>query len=320
MSKKLTTEQCIQKSIKKHGFGRYDYSKVVYITNDTKIKIICLVCHNIFEQRPSDHWRGRGCDFCGGSKKDEKHFFLKANKKHNFKFSYKNSKYINNKIKIEIKCLKHDNIFYQSPTAHLKGSGCNICISKSTEEFIKEAQTIHLGKNYIYDEVVYSGAHNKVKIICPHHGPFYQTPSNHLTQSSCPQCSHGNISKSEILWLESLNIPVECRQTYIVINGRKFKVDAYDDKTNTIYEFNGDYWHGNPKKYSYDTFHKLKKMKMGELYDYTIERENIIKNAGYNLVVIWESEWKKKSKKPSRIAREYNKSNLTLPYLEFLHK
>ena len=27
-------------------------------------------------------------------------------------------------------------------------------------------------------------------------------------------------------------------------------VDGYDSKTNTIYEFNGDFWHGNPNIYN----------------------------------------------------------------------
>ena len=29
----------------------------------------------------------------------------------------------------------------------------------------------------------------------------------------------------------------------------KFKADGYDENTKTIYEFHGDYWHGNPKKH-----------------------------------------------------------------------
>jgi hypothetical protein len=29
----------------------------------------------------------------------------------------------------------------------------------------------------------------------------------------------------------------------------------------------------------------------GQLYDETIERENNIRSLGYNLVVMWESEW-----------------------------
>lgn len=29
-----------------------------------------------------------------------------------------------------------------------------------------------------------------------------------------------------------------------------------------------------------------------ELYDNTIKRENLLKQAGYNLITVWESDWK----------------------------
>lgn len=47
-------------------------------------------------------------------------------------------------------------------------------------------------------------------------------------------------------WLNLINIPKEKRQITISILNKKYKVDAFDDTTNTIYEFYGDFWHGNP--------------------------------------------------------------------------
>ena len=38
-----------------------------YIDSKTKIKIICPK-HNIFEQLPYEHLRGKGCPFCGREK------------------------------------------------------------------------------------------------------------------------------------------------------------------------------------------------------------------------------------------------------------
>lgn len=40
-TKKLTTEEFIEKARKVHG-DKYDYSKVQYINNSTKI---CIICH-----------------------------------------------------------------------------------------------------------------------------------------------------------------------------------------------------------------------------------------------------------------------------------
>lgn len=58
-----------------------------------------------------------------------------------------------------------------------------------TEEFIKKAIEKH-GKKYDYSKVEY-GRNNseKVEIVCPIHGSFFQTPSNHLNNHGCPKCA-----------------------------------------------------------------------------------------------------------------------------------
>lgn len=51
---------------KVHG-DLYDYSKVIYVNNSTKIKIVCLK-HGEFEQAPDKHLAGQGCPICNYSK------------------------------------------------------------------------------------------------------------------------------------------------------------------------------------------------------------------------------------------------------------
>ena len=63
MPAKLTTEQWIEKAKAVHG-DKYDYSKVVYKNNNTKVTIICPE-HGEFEQRPAVHLKGHGCKMCG---------------------------------------------------------------------------------------------------------------------------------------------------------------------------------------------------------------------------------------------------------------
>ncbi len=70
-----------------------------------------------------------------------------------------------------------------------------------------------------------------------------------------------------------------------------YHADGYCAETNTIYEFHGDYWHGNPKIYDSKYTNKVVNIPMGELYQKTINRENKIKELGYNLVVMWESDF-----------------------------
>ncbi|ARF11443.1 hypothetical protein Klosneuvirus_1_300 [Klosneuvirus KNV1] len=53
----------------------------------------------------------------------------------------------------------------------------------------------------------------------------------------------------------------------------------------------------HPDYYKPDDLHPIRKIKNKEIYNKTINKENIIKKAGYKLVVIWEHEWKKLNKK-----------------------
>lgn len=78
-------------------------------------------------------------------------------------------------------------------------------------------------------------------------------------------------------------------------NGKSTTIsfDGYCKKTNTVYEFHGDYWHGNPKKYDPNKRNEVAGKTFGELYKKTKARERYIKSQGYTLVVMWESEYDK---------------------------
>ncbi|MEM9403215.1 MAG: hypothetical protein AAGA44_12105 [Pseudomonadota bacterium] len=58
----------------------------------------------------------------------------------------------------------------------------------TTEEFIAKARSTH-GEKYDYTGVVYESSAKKVEIVCPKHGPFFQTPNKHLMGRSCPACA-----------------------------------------------------------------------------------------------------------------------------------
>lgn len=58
----------------------------------------------------------------------------------------------------------------------------------NTQDFIKKAKQIHENK-YDYSKVDYVNSHTKVCIICPEHGEFWQTPSNHLNKTHACGCS-----------------------------------------------------------------------------------------------------------------------------------
>ena len=78
-----------------------------------------------------------------------------------------------------------------SPNAHLRGHRCPKCYGtpkKTLAVFIRQAKEVH-GDKYDYSKVVYNSTDEKVCIICPEHGEFWQTPYSHLKGSGCPICS-----------------------------------------------------------------------------------------------------------------------------------
>ena len=131
--------------------------------------------------------------------------------------------------------------------------------------------------------------HFWIKIICKKHGEFLQTPKDHLNGNGCSKCVN-RVSKSEIKWLDSLNIKEKNRQISLPGLSNYIKVDGYDPETNTVYEFLGSYYHGDPIKYNLNDYNKKTKTTFKELYDRTIEKEIKIRKAGYNYQFIWEED------------------------------
>ena len=77
------------------------------------------------------------------------------------------------------------------------------------------------------------------------------------------------------------------REKELKINKKYLKVDGYDEKNNTVYQFHGCYWHGCQKCYKKDDLNKEKNKLMIDLYNNTIETSKNIKNNGYKLIEIF---------------------------------
>jgi hypothetical protein len=69
--------------------------------------------------------------------------------------------------------------------------------NKKSKDFILRSRIKHNNK-YNYDLVLYENCRTKVKIICPVHGVFEQTPDAHLySGSGCEKCAREARRKSE---------------------------------------------------------------------------------------------------------------------------
>ena len=205
--RRKSTEQFIEEAILVHG-NKYDYSKTKYINNKTKVCIICPK-HGEFWQAPVKHlMAGQGCPKCNkrGSIKKEgvntvtftdktdygKIFIDRAKTKHNDKYDYTKTEYINNHTKVCIICPKHGE-FWQAPHYHLAGRGCPKCGRKivTTETYIEAVKDIY-GDKYDYSQINYINRNTPINIICPEHGVFQINPIPFLsnkTAEHCPICS-----------------------------------------------------------------------------------------------------------------------------------
>jgi len=297
--KKIKSQEYVINQFKKVHGDTYDYSLVEYKNTDTKVKIKCKI-HGIFEQKPDNHKQGHGCPECGGHMlKIQEHIIKEFKEVHGNKYDYSLVKYKNAKTKIKIKC-KQGHTFEQLPGCHKKGYNCPVCschIQKTQEQVIKQFREIH-GDKYDYSLVEYIGVDFKVKIKCKIHGIFNITPYHHYSrEQGCPKCISNKISKKSIQYIEFLKVTIPHIQYFYSKNGEykiknsKYKADGYDNELNTIYEFHGDFWHGNPNRYNLNDMNCITKKTFRELFNDTKKKEKYCLDNGYKYKCVWETEW-----------------------------
>ena len=241
----MTKEEFIEKAKQVHGY-KYDYSNVEYINNKTKVCIVCPI-HGEFWQRPNNHLLGQACPYCGKTHKyTTEEFIKKANEVHNNKYDYSDVKYEGWNKKVTIICPVHGK-FKQIPFDHLRGHGCVKCMGDKIAEnktkpynlFLEQALKKH-NKKYTYDADTYTNRYTKMKIICPIHGEFWQTPHNHLQGQGCPKCNDSILEKEveSILSENRIKYISKCTSSNLKWLGRQH-LDFYLPEYNVAIECQG---------------------------------------------------------------------------------
>ena len=306
---KYDTKQFIERSNKIWN-SLYDYSKVEYMGSENKVIIICKK-HGEFKQLPANHYK-YGCGRCGrelnirnnllklACKKD---FVSKANAIHKNMYDYSKAIYETVITKLIIICKIHGD-FSMSPNNHLSGQGCPACgreissLAKFKEFDEYQTEFINMyGDKYDYSSVLWEGGSRLITIICKIHGEFQILPYLHKIGKECAKCSnqHSDISMSWLLYMEvrySTKIQHARNGGEFIIPGTRYKADGYGKSINTIFEFHGDFWHGNPKLYDKTKINPRTDTTYGVLYETTVKKSNVIKKIGFDLVEIWENDWK----------------------------
>ena len=189
------------------------------------------------------------------------------------------------------------------------GAGCpycsnqKVCIHTSLQtthpEIAKEWDYLS-GRNKKRPCEISHGSGKKASWICKQGHTWEAIVNSRSRGSGCPKCVSTSFSKIACKWIEGImqtqSISIQYAKSpegeYTLPNSKKIiKVDGYCHSTNTVYEFHGDMWHGNPKVYSPSDINPINGKTYGDLYKATIEKEGIIRSLGYNLVVMWEKDF-----------------------------
>lgn len=307
MQNNYKTEIFKEREKEVHG-DKYDTSKVVYVNNHTKVCLICHqkdkngVEHGEFWQTPDKHLRLRqGCPKCSKTRKSNTEEFIeKAKLLPNSKnVGFDKVEYTNNRTKVCLTCFEKDENgvehgdFLITPHNFLLGRGCPKCKNrrisesetKTTGQYIKDITEVHSGK-YVYSKVEYLGAKEKVCIICPLHGEFWQEASSHLSGCGCPKCV-GLVSKAEEeikqFIRENFDLEILSNKRDILSDGKE--LDIYIPSLKVAFEYNGMIWHserfGRDKNYHLNkTIDCLKQgIKLYHIYEYEwLNKKIAVKN------------------------------------------
>jgi hypothetical protein len=300
----MSKEEFVAKANKIYD-NMYDYTKVIYVNSKTKVIIVCKM-HGDYSRTPTEHLsHSSHCPQCmllqrrlSGRQYTGEDFIKKARMIHGHIFDYSEMNFVTCDTKIKIKCEK-GHVFYQLPFLHVRSVGCPTCNGNfvDTKIFIEKANKVH-NEKYDYSKVDYVNGNVPVEIICAEHGSFFQAPRSHVNNAAgCTKCNK-NYSRVQIEWLtllmNMLGIKIDHAENIGEhrIKNSRYKADGYCEKTNTIFEFNGCYYHGCDACFkNRDDINKVSGKSYRELFEKTKLKEEHCVIEGYQYIAMWECQW-----------------------------
>jgi hypothetical protein len=329
-----TQEEFIELSNMKFIDNPFIFTKLNFVNMGTLITLICPNNHE-FIVSPGIHLRNDskgGCKECAkieASKRmsyTREEFINLANSKHNLLYLYDKVIYVNSQTEVIIKCKKHGE-FQQLPVVHLMGGGCTKCgIERSVEskmlteedfiDKIEYCKRVHNNK-YTYNTIYRDNGYLRIELICDKHGIFNQRLEHHIKGHGCYKCVV-NYSKQQIEWLEYRQIrdgfiQHACNIGEYQIPETFMHADGFRGETNTIYEYQGDFWHGNPKIFRQIDVNPRTNTTYGILFEKTKNKIKMLLSKGYNVIEVWESEWDRGKKAIVNIQNLWRSARLKCP-------
>jgi len=331
-------EKWKEEAILKHG-DTFKYIDIEYRKNGksygTYLIFECSIHGVLIKEAKAHTKKGIGCKDCSNlnKRKTFENWIIDGNNKHNNFYKYINLYYENKKPFLTIFCEIHNRTFTQNATNHCTiGQKCPDCgmidrVKNKKPTIHNKRKTFEIWKQqgkethenyYKYISLEYIKDNREkdepfLNIKCPKHGKFKQRAKEHIYGSGCDKCASKGCSKQQIEWLNLKNIidnthiqHFENKGEYKIkdIGKRGTKVDGFSKELNKVYEFHGDYYHGNPKRFNQTKiFHY--DITFGELYNKTIERTKNIRKLSYKVEEMWELDWNNHKKLMKEI-RKYS--------------
>lgn len=104
----------------------------------------------------------------------------------------------------------------------------------TTEEFIQRSVAVH-GNKYGYGSVEYKSSVDKVAIVCPEHGLFWQAAISHIRGRGCPSCyrppvtTESYLERAKVVWGDRYDL------SGVVYSGSRGKIKVGCEKHGEFY-------------------------------------------------------------------------------------
>lgn len=278
-------------------YPEYSLDLTKYNSIRDKVQIYCPK-HGVYEKYVWNILAGEAeCKECKkNNKRQEKlkvAFIEKARKVHGDKYEYP-GEYIDRNVNMVMKCPIHGE-FEQHPSNHLKGRGCKRCgltrthdsIRRDFKSILDECRIVHNNfYTYLMPEDEYQNRQQKMEIMCPIHGSFYQKIGPHLMGQRCPRCA-SKMSKQHLA-IERLLAEwgIDFKSNDKSVLGGNLELDIIIPDKKVAIEVNGAFWHREGLIETHTRTYAGK--------NYHLDKTKRCEEIGWRLIHIFDYEWNDK--------------------------